>query len=86
VDQFDVGHVQNNKVVSLRRRILETSWEVFKKGDIFLWCDGLQKEPEKKIAKASRQQLTALNRMVKILLANITKKKEMKKTNAMLKN
>ena len=46
VDRFDVGYVQNNKVVSLRSKedIGDLMGSVQKGENILLWCDGLQKE------------------------------------------
>ena len=46
VDRFDVGYVQNNKVVSLRSKedIRDLMGSVQKGENILLWCDGLQKE------------------------------------------
>ena len=45
-DRFDVGYVQNNKVVSLRSKedIRDLMGSVQKGENVLLWCDGLQKE------------------------------------------
>ena len=50
VDRFDVGYVQNNKVVTLRSKedIRDLMVSVQKGDNILLWCNGLRKEPEKK--------------------------------------
>ena len=46
MERFDVGYVQNNKVVSLRIKedITDLMGSVQKGDNVFLWCDGLQKE------------------------------------------
>ena len=46
VDRFDVGYVQNNKVVNLRSKedIRDLMGSVQKGENVLLWCDGLRKE------------------------------------------
>ena len=53
VEQFDVGFVQNNKVVSLRSKedVRDLMGSVHKGENVLLWCDGLRKETEKNTRK-----------------------------------
>jgi len=63
VDQFDVGYVLNNKVVSLRRKedIRDLMGSVQKRDNILLWCDGLRKEPEKKNTRKRKAKSSAID-------------------------
>ena len=46
VDEFDIGYIQSNMVVSLRssRDIQEIWSNILNSESITLWCDGLRKE------------------------------------------
>ena len=64
VDRFDIGHVQNNKVISLRSKedIADLMSSVQKGENILLWCDGLRKEPEKKnLQKRGKSKSSTIN-------------------------
>ena len=59
VDRFDIGHVQNNKVISLRSKedIADLMSSVQTGESILLWCDGLRKSQRKMFAKTRQVQV-----------------------------
>lgn len=63
VDQFDVGYVLNNKVISLRSRedIGDLMGSVQKGNNILLWCDGVRKEPEKKNTRKRKAKSSVID-------------------------
>ena len=85
-----MGHVQNNKVISLRSKedIADLMSSVQKGENILLWCDGLRKETEKKNLRkrGKSKSSTTLTLMMKILLASERRKTEMTKSSVVLKS
>ena len=84
-----MGYMQINKVVSLRSKedIREFMRSVEKGNNILLWCDGLEKEPEKNARNEKTSHLTALTQMMKILPESVARKRiGMTKSSAVLKS
>ena len=80
VDEFDIGYIQGNTVVSLRSsKDIQEIWSSILKGEnITLWCDGLRKEGRsgsKKRSNKSTQEESDDDED-----SGVTKKKKKKKS------
>ena len=83
VDEFDIGYIQNNTVVSLRSpQDVQEVWSSIVKGDnVTLWCDGLRgkESPHGKSTK-KRSNKSAVDDCDDDEDMEVTKKKKKKKS------
>ena len=88
VDRFDVGYVQNNKVVNLRSKedIRDLMGSVQKGDNVLLWCDGLQKEKSTTHKRKGKSSLAIDSSDSDDDPPTNVRKKEMTKSSAVLKS
>ena len=81
VDEFDIGYIQNNTVVSLRSPVQEV-WSSIVKGDnVTLWCDGLHgKESPRGKSTKKRSNKSVVDDCDDDEDIEVTKKKKKKKS------